>query len=376
MYTRILESRKRSLRGTSRSQTRSTTPESALKDKPQAQEGARQKSPEVKQIERIMNKHTYPDSPKYLDRLRNKQFDKTKFVLSTFDTEEKSKNVPTSKAEEQKILIEYLKDIRKSLVRPHPDGIASTTFQSHKWKNTKSKARTVNFDFYEEPTYQIFETRARRETRLRTEQKRHARNRKKLHGHTDKLISELEKFVDGPEEDYIQRIRQEILNNEILYGKKFENYKDILEYEGVNYEKNDAENIQDAYEIVDLIYNLSARPSKDREQKGILQRSPQTARETYSKQLELIDYETDNIYPTSKKDIPNSKLILSIQGQKFRPPEEAITQVRRLVRITRINPKGNNITEGSSNRDSSPQTNRAIATEPDRETYNTFFIIQ
>ncbi len=201
----------------------------------------------------------YKDYDTQVDKLNLRPFKKEAFERKSFYPANVLKKIPLPNCDRKKAFIDFLNANGKEEANTAPKGdkvlIEGNTFHGRKWKHHMSKARLSNFGPHE-PYPMVISTTQYGVLSQRT--KPRIAERQEL----DKVKDNLEMDIASSQEKFMDNLLSFNDLHQEIYGERFTKYLDLINYEKANYNAVDGEKLEEAYELVDLIYKGKEKADK------------------------------------------------------------------------------------------------------------------
>jgi hypothetical protein len=165
---------------------------------------------------------------------------------------------------------------------------------------------------------------------------------KLLDEEAQKIIQDLELDVNADHETYVKNLQKGFSMHQVVYGEKFEKYMDVLQFEKSNFGGDDERHLQEAYGIVDWLYEM-----KEKKEEEIVEKLETPAEKKFNEELKtgpvtvpksrLKQTKTeaeDDLFQAQRRLAPPSNLVLRKQ---IRNEEPSPLQRRPAKRKTLIN---------------------------------------
>jgi len=263
----------------------------------------------------------YKDYDKQVEMLGLRPFNKGKFEKKSFNPANVLRKVPLPKNDRKKAFIDFLnkRGNEKEIEKTEPKTkIKGNTFHGRKWKSHMTKARISNFGPKENYAVLISATHAGLEKMSRK------RSVGAINRELDAVGENLKMDVASSQEGYLKNIMDFTELEKKAYGDKLTKYLDVLNFEKANYNALNGDKIEEALELVDVIYEAREKSAAKKNKSVTKPKEPIYEEEEDSYEERLRRQELDLVYDRPVKMVPPSRLYLkrnSLTSINFHPEE-------------------------------------------------------
>jgi len=245
----------------------------------------------------------YKDYDKQVEKLGLRPFDKAKFERKSFNPANVLRKIPFPKNDKKQAFLDFFKEGGKKKEEEESNQvpvepkelIKGSAFHGRKWKHHMSKARISNFGPKENYSVLVSTTHA---GVTASRKKLRIAERKEL----DKVKDNLELDVASSQEKYLTNLLNFNALNHEIYGEKLTKYLDLINYEKANYNAVDGSRLEEAYELVNIIYK-----GRENKKKSQIERHKKTEESLYDDENDK-NRDEDQVYKKPIRTPPPSKI--------------------------------------------------------------------